>query len=718
MSATKTKEEQKKLAEIENLQQSRNYTRGMKLAKQILKKNPKCAEAIAYKAFFHFMQDQAKNGPEAVEIMKSANRVDLKNPKVWKIGGGLYREMQDFPKAIQCFKFAYTYDPKDITILNELCSLNLFEGHYSQVLTDTRTMMRTSPTGYTIIRHIYALVLIGNIEGALRLFENFQNTWKTKDTPEEEEFHSECCLLRMKLLVQAKRFEECITYAKENAHLIRDVELKQELVVESMKQLGQDPMPVLLELLKVYPENGDYFDVIEEVTPKDQIIDRLIELKDSVKSHYAHVRALELMDINDPRFKPLLTEHLKPLLMKGAPATYMTVRDMSQEKLLVALEIAKSIDVPIVYVPIVHLFAAHVYGYGGNIDKAIEELDAGLKHTATCTELIAWKARFYARAGKVGQAIEWAQRMREADPADRNYNLLLVKNLFLGGYREKATKEAEIFAGQDGGKELIFETQFNVFYLQNAFASLRAGEVEFAKTMYNGIFGHFDNYRKNQYSYVNWSWKRPRALLDMVAEMNRFEHCPVFSRAVEMYIQIAIMEGKKDEMKDLALRAMKCGQPAALAYSCVVFSSLNMRLQALKCFLQLKGSPYAYLAQPAMKVMMEKNANDEKVSALVREVMREEYHAIETEPQTFEELFAAARGEWALGNTKAANELLLKVVNGETLPFKKALEVYVFATCLSACEEIKTTIGGALTSKYPQFEFALECTDEYHAKIE
>ena len=716
--SAKSKEEQKKLAEIQTLQQSRNYQRGMKLTKQVLKKNPNCAEAIAYKAFFTFMKDQAKNGPEAVEIMKAANRADFKNAKVWKIGGYLYREMQDFPKSLQCFKFAYQNDPSDYTLLNEICSLNIYERHYSQVVTDTRTVMKSSPSMYTIIRYVYALVLNGSIETALKVFSSFQGTWKKEAPPEDEEFRSECCLLKMKLLVKLEKWAECIEYAKENEEIIRDVELRKELVVECMKQLGQDPMPVLTDLLKVYPENGDYFDVIEAVTPKEQLIDRLLELKDTFKSHYAHVRALELMDIGDARFKPLLTEHLKPLLVKGAPAAYMTVREMSQEKLLVALEVAKSIEVPIVYVPIVHLFAAHVYGYGGDIDKALEELDAGLKHTPTCTELIAWKARFYARSGRVKEAIEWAQRMREADPADRNYNLLLVKNLFLGGYREKATKEAEIFAGQDGGKELIFETQFNMFYLQNGFASLRAGEIEFAKTMYNGVLTHFDNYRKNQYNYIGWGWKRPRALLDMIEQMNRFERCPVFARAVEMLIEIAIMEGKKNEMKDIALRAMHCGEPIALAYSCVILSGLDMRLPALKCFKQLKGSPFAFLAQPAMKLMIENNVNNEKVAPLVREVLKEEYHALDQQPQNFAEFFAAARGEWSIGNTTAATDLLLKAISSETVSFKKALDLYVFATVLSGNDDIKSKVSAAITAKYPTFQFQLECTDEYHAKIE
>ena len=69
-------------------------------------------------------------------------------------------------------------------------------------------------------------------------------------------------------------------------------------------------------MLDYYPENGDYFDILEALTPEDKYIDELLKLKENIHSKYAHVRALELMDINDERFKPLLAQHLRPLFDK------------------------------------------------------------------------------------------------------------------------------------------------------------------------------------------------------------------------------------------------------------------------------------------------------------------------------------------------------------------------------------------------------------------
>jgi hypothetical protein len=388
---------------------------------------------------------------------------------------------------------------------------------------------------------------------------------------------------------------------------------------------------------------------------------------------------------------------------------------MSREKLFAAVEIVAGLDVPITSVPMKHLFAAMFAGKHGDYGRAFDELRTGLAHTATCIELIAWQARFSARAGRVHDAVSFARDLRIADPADRNTNLLLVKMLFLGGYRREAEKEAEIFAGQENGRELLYLSQFNIYNLKSGFSALRAGDIAFAKRMYQGVLAHFDQYRKNEFNYFTWFWKKSRALIELIEGLERIERCPVFGRAVEMLIAIAILDGKVDAVKEVAKRAATCEQPIAVAYCCVVFVRLGLRLPALRCYLKVTGSFGAYLAAPSIAAMV---AGLGAANPIVRGVITEEYKPISGPPRTAEELFADGRGKMVLGDVQGAVDSLTRAATQFELPFKKALEIFVFATVLAGNEEVRVSVGDAIREKYPQYELLPEHTEDPDCKFD
>jgi hypothetical protein len=95
----------------------------------------------------------------------------------------------------------------------------------------------------------------------------------------------------------------------------------------------------------------------------------------------------------------------------------------------------------------------------------------------------------------------------------------------------------------------------------------------------------------------------------------------------------------------------------------------------------------------------------DEVPELVREVVKEEYQPIGRDPETFDELWCSARGKMAMDDAAGSVADAVKAVSGFEITFKKALEVYVWATILSANEDAKERIGGLLKEKYPTFEF-------------
>lgn len=705
-----SKEEVKKLQEISKLQATRDFKRGIRLCKQFNKKYPNNAEGIAWETYYTYQKDPENNKATAVESMKKANMLGMRNAKVWRISGLLYKDMQEYTKALQCFRQSYSLDSSDFMLLNDIANLDLYERHYNQYLKDTRAIFKNNATPYTITRYATAMAINGMNDVANTFLDAYQKTWKDNNNDDEKMFRSEFCIFRASMYVKAGKYEECISYLDNCDAIIRDKESMLENKLSCFIKLNkkEEAYNCILELLKSYPENGDYFDALEEITPKENIIQELLKIKDQYKSHYAHVRALEIMDINDERFKELLTEHLKPLMMKGAPAVYMTIEEFSKEKLEMAISIIESFDVPISSIPIIHLFKAQFYSFHGEFEKAINEIDLGLKHTPTCYELIAWKARIYAKYGRIQDAVKYGAKLREADPADRNSNLLYVKMLLLNGNRKKAEEEASIFSIDEDGKNLLFETQFNSFYTKSGLSALRDGDVETAKKMYRGIMDNFDAYRKNQFNYLGWCWRKPLALIEMINEINIIEKNNAMGNAVEKLLSLNIKEKKEKESKEIAMRSLN-STANAIAMGCIIFCANKMIIQALKCYVKLIDTPYIYTALPSIKELMKEIKTFPEI---VQAIVNEEYKEYTKEAKTIEEIYALVKGYVFIGDYQTAEKLLVNIINNTEIEFKMALDIYVFAKFLSNNDSFTNVICNALKEKYPNFEFDINHEQE------
>lgn len=712
----KQKEAQKKLLEVNRLQINREYAAAQKLTEQILKKDPQNHEALAWSGYFNYVTSIKPDKQSCIDKVKQAIRQDLKNANIWRISALLYKEMSDYTNALSAFKTSFRFDSSNITVLNEIIQLNLYEGHYSDFLETARQILQKTHQSFQVARYGIALYLNRHYQTANDYFDKLQKAWTPTTDEDELLYRSEFCIFRGMILIKLEKYSECLSFLNSSSVHIRDSVRSQELCLQCHLGLHDTASAIstLRNLISVYPENGDYFKEFEALIPSSSLIDELLSLKESCHSHYAHVRVLELMPLSDSRWEPLLLEHLQPLLFKGAPSTYLTIQDFDSAKLDKALSIARTLSVPISSIPIVHLLAAHVYGYRGETDAALAELDAGLAHTATCIELIAWKARFLMRAGRVAAALEQARLLRTADPADRNSNLLLVKQLFLAGLRSEAVAEARAFATDDGGGNLLYQVQFNSFYMQFAAASLRCGDYERSKRLYAGVLKHFTDFRKGQFNYLGWASKKPRALIEMIEFVDGLEGDKTFTKAAAKLLQIAMLQKCPEKMKvgtdeidvkNVALRVMKSRDPEALAWATIVFCALKMYVQAMRCFTKLEGSPQVFVALGWINRMLLEEKNQ-----IVDEVLKEEFKPPAEKPQSSEEMVAAAFGDLSLGQYPEAQKMIEQALEKDPkMPFKKALELFVFVNWLSgADEEFKKRISDMLRNKFTMYEFDVQ----------
>jgi len=701
---SRNKEELKRIGELQKLQQNREFKGGLKLAGQILKKNPKCAEALAYKAYFTHLKDRNIKD-ECIVTIKEAIKLDMKNSLVWKIAGLLYKEMEDLTQYFQCYRLAAMHDPSDIMILSEICNINLYERKYETFLNDSRKMVQQNTSTYSVMRYALGLHLNNRITDAQNFLNTYQNAWPPTKSEDENVFRSEFIIYRSNLFFEMKQCEQCLEYINKYMPLCRDSVQILEIKVKCYKNMNNVGMAIecIDQLLTYYPENGDYFQIIEEILPPESIIPELFRIKAKIKSNYAHVRILELMDSSDSRFVPLLLEFIGPLLIKASPAVYVSLKDLPQKSLDLALDVALKTEVPLNAVPMVHLFHANVLYRKGKIEEAIQVLESGITHTPTCIELYSLKSRLLRYMGFVKESMVASNELYMADPADRNSNIIYVKSLFLFGDREEAERIANLFAGEDQGKQLLFETQFNTYYLHSAHSSLRCRDFATARKMYEGVIKHFDVYKKSQFSYIGAASRKPRVLLEILDYFSQIEKDKLYIKGAKGILRMGIMEQEKTYSKEVALRSLNSGDPELLALCIVVFSWFNLVIPALKCYLKIQNTPYKYMAQLHMNKMVSEAL--EKSNPIVQKVLMENPICGDMNPIGFEDYFSLSQGKSFFGDYSGSLQDMVHLITNFDFGFKKALKIFEFATIESKNPIMETEISSLLKSKYPMYQF-------------
>ncbi|EAY20895.1 hypothetical protein TVAG_437210 [Trichomonas vaginalis G3] len=701
--------EKKLLTELSTLQANRDFNRGLKQAEHLVQQFPNCAVGIAYKAYFTYMKDRTKKD-ECITMAKQANRTDMKSAEAWKICGMLYREMNDFLQYLQCYRLASRFDPTDLSILSDICSLHFFFGDYDSFFKAARELAQKTANTYNQMRYALGLWYIQEYEEIDNYLNIYERNFTISRNDEEMVFRSELSIFHAMAFIKLNKYTECLDYLAKNAIWIRDTVRMNELEALCYRKLGdtEKTFNKLYKLIKYYPENGDYFDIIEELVPKDKIIDELLKIKEMANSKYAWVRALELMDVNDSRYEPLLCQYLEPLLIKASPAAYISLKDLSDAGIDLAFKIATELSVPMNAVPMVKLFRAQVFYRKGDLKSALSEIDAGLDHTTTAIELLAWRSKFLKGSGRIKESLRFARKFANADPADRNANNLLVQNLLLNGLTTMAEEKAGQFAGTEDGKSLLWETQFNTYYLRAGIAFLRRGNMKKARDMYEGIYKHFDEYRKGEFNYIAWASKKPRALIELQDMLNNVEKEYQFYEAASFAMRIAILQGRQTEFLNNTLQAMKSLNPETLAIATHIFAENKLHLPAAKCWAKVKDTPYKFLALPAIQKLSKTEGNP-----LVIEVFNEFCKVDEQEPKTSLELFSSAEGKAIVGDVEGAKKDLFKAIQMKDMKYKLALKQYTIVKSFFRNENLIKEGLELFEKTYNEFEFDLMDEDKY-----
>ena len=722
----------KALKEFSQCYDNNEYARGLKQANKFLKQHPEEAEAIAWKAIFLQFTKKPK---DAVTTIAEALRKNMKNAKIWKLQGIIMREQSDYTKALQSFTMAYRLDSKDDNILLEICNLHLYERNKKLFLQNSFNLLSSSKSSSAVVRYAVALHLDGRTKNAIDWLNTYEINFMPPISEDETLFRNELFLYHSMLYIEAGMYDECIKYLEKNQPLIRDVVSVNEKLATCYVKLGkkEEALKEIRSLIDYYPENGDYFTLLQELLAPDEFMHELTELKG--KSRYAQVRILELLDINDPNYRDFLKEYMVPYLVKGAPSLFTTLSELSPEKLEVAKEVADSAptetdNFPITSIPIVKLFDASVFLAKDDLESALESVESAIKHTPTCLESRTLKLRILRKMGRIEEAMKTGQELAEYDPNDRNSSTLYTNAALRNGKLKTAYEASLPFSIDSEHNPRLLLTQYNDFHVRAADCAYRAKDYKQSAGFYSDVVRHFSDFRKSQYNYLSWGMRHVHALYDMLKWADELPKHKMLARGLLGLLKIHFLNKaenpieKNKDLQNAALQATFSEDPAVLAYAAIYYSLMNEPLPCLKCLKKCQG-PWKFAAiQAAEKVMsslqkVESNGQKKKIPEIVKEIAQEAYKLEEgqikanyAEAKSFLEKLALARGMFLVAQSEqeAANakQLLLDAVKSCEYNYKQALDAYTVANNEMNNAEFAKKIEDEIHVKHPQYQVVFE----------
>lgn len=686
--------------ELSELYDASQYQMGLTKCKKGLSKYHDHPEILGWQAVFLYMTGQKQDG---LDLMATTVRGNMRNAKVWKLNGVLMKEKGDYMKALQSYTQAHRLDESDDGVVMELCNLHLYERNIPQFVQFATKILKLKGTVGCMLKYSLAMFLSGRYETCVKFLNTFEENCVI--TEDDAYFNSELRLFHGKVLLSLKRWRECVEYLTGKSRIeFRDKVTVKEFLAQCYVALNEkeNAMKTVEELLSEYPENGDYFALMEKLLERDEYLEHLMKME---KSNYAKVRVLEMLDVSDDRFEGLLSSYMKPLLVKGAPFLFVNLKDLSEEKLDVAVKIAKGTEVPLVYEPIVKLFVACVLSARKKYKEALSLIEEGIEHTPTIVELIVMKVKILRKLGMADQAVLVGKQLSEMDPNDRNSMTIYASALLKGGRFKTAFEVAEPWSIFQDKKPRLMSTQYNDWHLKCADSAYDGHQLDMAAKLYRDVVRHFEEYRRAQYNFIMWQIRCISSIFDILKWADELEQHPILARALVGLMKIGFVKQDKSMLEQAALKALHSTVESALAYACVYFAKNNEPLPALKACKKIKGS-WRFACGEALRQMFASGLD--KIPAVVKEVATEEYEPLTGEPATFDDHIALARGHMFVGDLEKSEILLKKALSEFEFSYAQARDAYQLAGIEMGKQQIADVVVELVAQKYPTYQLRIE----------
>lgn len=242
---------------------------GLKMADQILRKNPNHGDTLAMKALIINSQGKTE---EAFVLAKLALRNDMKSHVCWHVYGLLYRAEHNYEEAAKAYKFALKLEPESHQIQRDLAFLQVqmrdYQGYSATrlVLLQARPGLRQNWTALAIAHH-----LAGDLASAENVLTTYENTLKQPPAKVDVE-HSEALLYKNSIIAGRGEIERALEHLEAVSKSILDRSSFMEMRADYLLKLGryEQAEKTYRVLVARNPENRAYYKGLEQSLKGDE----------------------------------------------------------------------------------------------------------------------------------------------------------------------------------------------------------------------------------------------------------------------------------------------------------------------------------------------------------------------------------------------------------------------------------------------------------------
>jgi peptide alpha-N-acetyltransferase len=500
--------------------ETKQYSKGVKLADQILKKFPSNGETLAMRGLILTNMDKREEGWENV---RRGVRLDLKSHLCWHVYGMLYRTDKNWEEAMKCYIRALSFDPSNQVILRDLAVIQSQLRLYPALCESRNELLKRNPeqranwTAYAV-----ALYLIKDFSAAEKVLDDYESQYLPVKPARNAE-HSMTTLFKNTVIAASGDYARALEHIRAVDSQILDKLEIQERIGKYQLQLEKfdEAAKTFQLLMDRNPDRHQYYGLLEKALrlrdPEGHIQDT-----NALHAHYKELqkryprstaaRRLPLDWLEGETFSIAADTYLRELLHKGIPSTFVDVKalykdptkadaiEKSVERLVEELKgkpasgatngHAKE-EAPTSLLWSLY-FLAQSYDYRRDLDRAMTLIDEAISHTPTLVELHLTKARILKHQGNLPAAAGQMNQARELDLQDRFINTKCTKYFLRADQNAEAINAISLFVNTTlGGGAIgdLQEMQSLQFLVEDGLSYLRQNYLGLA-------LKRFDNVRK------------------------------------------------------------------------------------------------------------------------------------------------------------------------------------------------------------------------------
>ncbi|KZZ91345.1 Alpha-acetyltransferase 15, NatA [Ascosphaera apis ARSEF 7405] len=501
--------------------ESRQNKKGIKLADQILKKNPNHGDTQAMKALILSNMGQTE---EAFALCKTALKNDMKSNVCWHVYGLLWRAEKNFEEALKAYKFALKLEPGSTAIQRDLALLQAQMRDWQGYIQSRTAMLQLRPSlrqNWTALAIAYHLA--GDYKEAENVLTTYEDTLKTPP-PRTDMEHSEAVLYKNTIIAESGDVERALEHLNKVGKRCLDTLAVMEMRADYLLRLGrnEEAKKAYTKLLDRNPENSSYYEGLIKASGVDEkdhkalkaIFDEWVEKNPRGDAP----RRLPLDFLEGDDFRAAADAYLTRMLQKAIPSTFANIKTLYIDT--TKRDIVQDI----------------VEGYAAKLSPPEKSEEP--------------KETIYKHYGDLAKAAEVMEEARKLDPKDRYINTKAAKYQLRNNDNESALDNVSKFTRNDisGGPIGDFlEMQCTWYLTEDGEAYLRQKKLGLALKRLTQVMNIFDTWAEDQFDFHNFSLRKGmiRAYVDMIRWEDHLRDHPFYVRAAKSLVKAYIL--LKDE---------------------------------------------------------------------------------------------------------------------------------------------------------------------------